>query len=171
MPLFPLCFDRSNLFFSRIFKGFNFRFPFTTQHDIRTTTRHVGSNSYCTGASGLGNNFRFLGVKFRVKNLMLDTRFVQATGHFFRSFDRCGTHQNRSIFSLVGFDIFNDCIVFFFYRKKHKVIKIDPLHRFVGRNYHHIQAINFAEFVSFCICSTRHTSEQRIQAEIILEGC
>src|SRR5699024_39004 len=40
----------------------------------------------------------------------------------------------------------------------------------MGRNYHHIKAINLHKLWGFSVCGTRHARQLVIQPEVVLEG-
>ena len=73
----PVGFNFFNLLCGRIFQRGNFCLPATTEHNICTTTRHIGRDSHRSRITCLSNNRRFVGVEFGVQDVVLNTGFGQ----------------------------------------------------------------------------------------------
>ena len=77
MTFLPCSFDRLNLFRRWIFQFIHFRFPVTSQHDIGTTSRHIGGDSDGSRIPCISDDFRFLCVELGVQHIMLNASFIQ----------------------------------------------------------------------------------------------
>ena len=77
----------------QIFPGHGLRVA--AQHDVGTTTSHVGGNGDGVGFAGLGHNGRFFFMVFGVEHLVLDALSFQKTAQLFGFFDGNGAHQHR----------------------------------------------------------------------------
>ncbi len=170
MALLPVCLNRGNLFFRRIFQSSHFGFPVTAQHNVGTTTGHVGGDGHSSGATCVSNNLCFAGVLFGVQYVVLNLGFGQLLRQILRCFNRSSTHQNRTLLRSYFADFFDDRVVFFFLSGVDHIVVIDTAYLFVGRDNHHIQVIDLHKLEGFGIGSTCHTTQLFIQTEIVLEG-
>ncbi len=66
-----------------------------TQHNVRTTARHIGSDGDHLGATRLGHDIRLACMLFGVEHLVGQLFLGQQFGNDFRIFDGCGSHQDR----------------------------------------------------------------------------
>ena len=171
VALFPLTLDRRNLFFRWIFKLSHFRFPVTTQHNVGTTTGHVGCDGNSPRATGVSNDLGFTRVFFRVQNIVWNLFFLEQLRHVFGGLNRCRTNQHRALLLYNAANFFNHRVVFFRLGSVDDVIMVETLDWLVGRNNHNIQPIDLVEFERFGICGTCHTRQFFVEAEVILEGC
>ncbi|SQB26205.1 Uncharacterised protein [Citrobacter koseri] len=71
MTNLPVRFDLRDLLWRWVFQLRHFSLPATAQHDVRTTTGHVGGDSDRSRVARLCDNRRFVGVEFGVQNVML----------------------------------------------------------------------------------------------------
>ena len=134
MAFLPCGFDCLNLFRRWIFQFIHFRFPVTSQHDIGTTSRHVGGDSNGSRITCIGDDFRFLCVEFGVQHIVFNTGFIQRIGKQFGFFNGDCTDQNRLVTCYTIFDVFNNGIEFVFFCFKHHISAIITNHRTIGRN-------------------------------------
>ncbi len=77
MTHLPVRFDFSDLLCGWLRQRGNLCLPATAQHNIGTTTGHVGGDGHRRRVARLGHDRRFVGVEFGVQNVVLDTRFGQ----------------------------------------------------------------------------------------------
>ena len=148
-------------------------FGITTQHNIRTTTSHIGGNGNCTQLTSLCNDLCFLCVILCVQDFVLDALSFQHAGEQFRFFNGNGTYQNRLSLFMTLSDLLNDCLILALFSAVDQVGVVDTLYRTVGRDRDNVQLVDLTEFVFLCHCSTGHTGQLGVQAEVVLEcdGC
>src|SRR5690606_3094955 len=79
-----------------------------TQHNIGTTTGHIGSDGDMTRHTSFSHDIGFTGVLLGVQHLVLDTRGVQACGDQLGVFNAGGTHQNRLTTFVAVLDVFQN---------------------------------------------------------------
>ena len=145
------------------------KFCITAQHNIRTTTSHVGCNGNCTQLTSLCNNFCFLCVILRIQDFVLDTLLLQHCGEQFGFFNGNRTNQYRLSFFVAFNNLFNDGTILCSFCPVNQIVPVNSLNWSVGRDCDNIQLVNFPEFVFFRHGSTSHTGELVIQTEIVLE--
>jgi hypothetical protein len=76
MPLLPGR-DYLLLFFrGKIRHSGKFYLQIATQHNVSTTTRHIGCDGHCAGLTGLCHDFGFARMLFGIQNLMLNLVFI-----------------------------------------------------------------------------------------------
>ncbi|CAH0240699.1 hypothetical protein SRABI106_02397 [Rahnella aquatilis] len=74
----PGSFDFCNFLIGGFFtQVFNFNLPAAAQHDIGTTTGHVGSDGHCAWLACLRDDIRFFSVEFGVQNAVRNACFGQ----------------------------------------------------------------------------------------------
>ena len=73
----PVGFDLRNLFRSRVFQLGDLSLPATAEHNVGTTTGHVGRNGHRRRITRLSDDIRFAGMEFRVQHVVLDARLRQ----------------------------------------------------------------------------------------------
>ena len=166
----PVGLNLSNLFRRWVFQLSHLGLPASAQHNIGTTTRHVGGDGYRCRITCLRNNIRFFGVEFGVQYVVLDARFRQLVRNHFGFFNGDGPHQNRLAFSSTLANVFDDRLNFFRFGHVHQVWHILTDHRTVGWNDHGIQLVDRAEFKRFGIGCTGHARQLLVQTEVVLEG-
>src|SRR5690606_21261352 len=83
VTFFPLGFTFLDFLWRRVFQFGDFCLPVTAEYNVSTATGHVSGDGYCTRHTRLSNNFCFLLMIFSIEYAMLNTRFIQAAGHFF----------------------------------------------------------------------------------------
>ena len=112
------------------------------QHNVSTTTSHVGSHGHLAGQTGASDDLGFLLVEFSVENIMLDVPALQQLGKVFRTLHRGGTHQNRLPLGHTFRNVLHHRGKFGFLGFIHQVSHVYPLRLFVGRNRHHIKLVD-----------------------------
>ena len=112
-----------------------FRYAFA-QHNVSTTTCHIGSNGNCAVLTSMRNNFCFLFVVLSVQNVMRNTTTFKHCRKFFRLSDRSSTYENRSTGFMTSFDFVNCSFVLSKLSFVDNVRSVGTNHRFVGRNNH-----------------------------------
>ena len=149
-----------------------FRYAFT-KHNVSTTTCHIGSNGNCAVLTSMRNNLCFFFVVLSVQNVMRNTTTFKHCRKFFRLCDRGSTYKNRSTRFMTSFDFVNCCFVLSKLSFVDNVRSVSTNHRFVGRNNHNAQTVDFLEFLFFGFSSTGHTSQLVVHTEVVLEsdGC
>ncbi|MNH01980.1 hypothetical protein D3C79_612060 [compost metagenome] len=147
-----------------------FTLPAAAQHDIGTTTGHVGGYGYCGSLTRIGHNIRFHGVEFGVQNLVFDPCLGQLTGNHFGFFNRDGPHQHRLAVGSPFTNIFNDRRDLLFFGHVDQIRHIFTDHWAVGRHHDGIELVDGAEFEGFGVRRTGHTGQLLIETEVVLEG-
>ncbi|UMX64131.1 hypothetical protein MJ588_05145 [Klebsiella pneumoniae] len=76
MAYLPVGFDFLNLLWRWVFQRSDFHLPATAEHNIGTTTRHVGGDGHRGRVARLGDDIRLAGgVEFGVQDVVLDAGF------------------------------------------------------------------------------------------------
>ena len=169
MALGPFRLDPGNLLFRGVLHGRDFVLPVTAEYDIGTTTGHVGGDGDCARPARLGNDMSFGFVLLGVQDLVFDPRLLEQHRKKLGSLDRRGTHEDRAPFGGDILDLINDRVEFLFLSQIHQIVVVSPLNRLVGRNDHHVEAVDLTEFESFGVCGTGHAGQLVVKPEIILE--
>ena len=144
--------------------------PVTTQHNVGTTTGHVGGDGHSPRTPGLSHDIGFHGVELGVQHLMLDALLVEHVGDQFGVFDGDGAHQHRAPLGHTILDILHDGRVFLFGRQVDQIARIFAHHGAVGRQHYGVETINLLEFKGFGIGSPRHPRQLVVDPEVVLEG-
>ena len=82
MSLHPGC--PSCLFCRLVLDPRELGFKVSAQHNIGSTTRHIGCDGDHTRTASLRNNLRFLFVVFSVQHLVLDARLLEVVRELLR---------------------------------------------------------------------------------------
>ncbi len=166
----PGGFQLGNLLAGRVLQLGDLCLPVTAQHDVGTTTGHVGGDGDRTCLTGLGNDLRFHGVELGVQHLVRDLLLGQDAGEQLGVLDRDGTNQYRLAALHTLTDIFDDGGILLIGGQVDQIAHVLAHHWFVGRDNHGIQAINLLEFKGFGIRSTGHARQLVVETEVVLEG-
>lgn len=83
-------------------------FQTTAQHDVRTTTGHVGGDGDRSRPTGLGDDVGFLLMMLGIEHLMRHTGLAQDAGQQFRVLDRRGADQHRLAMFDAILDVLDD---------------------------------------------------------------
>src|SRR5437588_2236114 len=142
----------------------------STQHNVGTAAGHVGGYSDGPTTPGLGNDLRLACVVFRIEYIMGYALPFELLGQVLRVLDRSGTNQDRYTLFVQHLDVFNHGIIFCFGCAIDQVGQVLANHRFMRRDLHNIQLIDFIQFFRLCDGGTRHTGQLLIQAEKVLVG-
>ena len=129
-----------------------------TEHNIGTTTCHIGSDSDHAWPPRLGNNLCFLLVVLRIQHLVLNTCLLEVLREFLRGLYRGCPHQNRCFVLDNASCLFDDRLELLLLRHEDQVVHVLTFHRDIGGDNHTLEAINLAEFERFGIRRTRHTT-------------
>ena len=130
---------------------------FLIQLDIRTTARHVGCDGNRPVDTGVGYDLGLHLVELRIEHLVFYAAPFQQAAQLFRSIDIDGAHQHRLSFGMRllhrrhdGAQLLFPCLIY-------TVLMIDTRNRFIGRNRHHVHAVDIAKFLFFRQSRTGHT--------------
>ena len=170
MQLLPFALDGFNLLVSRVFQFAQLSLPVTTQHNVGTTTSHVGGNGNSARATGLSHDIGFHCVELGIQHLVLDALLVQHVGDQLGVLDGDGTHQHRAPFGDAILDVLDDRRILLFGGQINQVTGILTHHGTVGWQHHGIETIDLLELEGFGIRSTRHTCQLLVNTEVVLEG-
>ena len=138
------------------------------QHNVSTTTSHVGSHGHLAGQTGASDDLGFLLVEFSVENIMLDVPALQQLREVFRTLHRGGAHQNRLPLGHTFRNVLHHRGEFGFLGFIHQVSHVYPLRLFVGRNRHHIKLVDLVQLGSFGFSGAGHAGKLVIKPEVIL---
>ena len=83
-------------------------FSVTAQHDIGTTSCHVGSDGNSAVLTGLSNDLSFLSVLLGVEDFVLDALSLQHSGEELRLLDGNCTNEDRLSFIVTLDDLVDD---------------------------------------------------------------
>ena len=142
----------------------------TAQHNIRTTTGHIGGDGHCAEFTGLGNNLCLALVVLGVKHIVLDMLFLQQLGQLLTLLNADGTHQHRLALFVAGLDLLDHGPELACLGLEDHIRVVHTDQRFVGGDLHHIQLVDFAELGGLGGGRTGHTGQLLVQTEVILEG-
>ncbi|MPM66462.1 hypothetical protein SDC9_113369 [bioreactor metagenome] len=117
----PVGFNLCNLLWRWVFQRGHFSLPTTAQHNIGTTTSHVGGDGHRRRIARLRDDGRFVGVEFCVQNVVLDARFGQLVRNHFGFLNGDSPHQSRLTICGTLFNIFNDRLNFFRFGHVHQI--------------------------------------------------
>ena len=132
-------------------------FHFWRKFNIRTTTRHVRSDSYHTLATCLGYDVRLALVQLGIQYVVRDFAQVQHSAQQFTDFHRSSTNQHWATCFNQLRNLINHGVVFLALGAIDTVVHIFASDRAIGRNNHHIQFVDIPELACLCFRSTRHT--------------
>ena len=141
-----------------------------SQHDIRTTPRHVGGYSHSPFLACHGYDFSLFLMIFGIKNRVGNPPFFQFMAKVFRHVNGDGADKDR-LSSFIKFgNIIHDRFKFFFFGFIDHIRKIMPDHGLVGGNHRNIQIVYFFELSRLGISRTGHACKFIIHSKIILKG-
>ena len=177
MQRFPFVVQHLNLTLLFVFAQFlifvdelGLFFHIAAQHDVGTSTGHIGGDGDGTRTTGLRDDVRFAFVLFGVQNIVRNLRLCEQIGQQFRGFNRGRTNQCRLTALHAVFDVFNHRLEFFLCRAIDQILLISANDRAIGRNDHGFQTVNLLEFVGFGVRRAGHAAEFFVHAEVVLEG-
>ena len=127
------------------------------QFDIRTTARHVGSDCDRPVNTGVGYDLGLHLVELRIEHLVFYATPFQQAAQLFRSINIDGAHQHRLSFGMRLLHRRHDGTQFLFPCLIYTVLMIDTRNRFIGRNRHHVHAVDIAELLFLRQSRTGHT--------------
>ena len=142
----------------------------TAQHDVGTTTGHVGCDGDSILFTCLRDDFRFFFMVFCIQYFMLDTACLQHFTEHFRLVDGDGTDQNRLVLFMALLDLCDNRQIFSMLIFKDNVVMVDTDDGFIGRNLDNVQMIDFSELSFFGHTGTGHAGQFFIGTEEVLEG-
>ena len=142
---------------------------FLIQLDIRTTSRHIGSDRHRAVQSGICHDLRFHLMVFRIQDIVLDPLFFQHLTEQFRYLDRDRTDQNRLSGRMCTDHFVHDRTIFLRFCLVDRIVKILSLYRFVRRNLHNVHSVNITELFFFRQSRTCHTALLLKLIEQVLE--
>ena len=151
------------------FYGSNAFFDIAAQHDVRSTTGHVGGDGDGFGATRLCHDVRFTRMLFGIEHLVRQACLGEHLGQQLRQLDGGGTYQHRLTAFVTFADVVDGSFVFFVSSFVNPVELVRALARFVGRNQHGFQTVNFLELVGLGVGGSSHATQLLIQAEVVLK--
>ena len=145
-------------------------FQTATEHDIGSTTRHVGRDGHRARAPGVLDDACFALVLLGVQDFVRDVLFLEKTCQIFTGLDRGGSNQNRLTLFNTFLDVLNDRVVLFALGEEDKVCTIITHHRAVCGYDNNLKPIDLLEFKGLGVSRTRHSCELVVEAEVVLVG-
>ena len=140
------------------------------KQDVGAAARHVGGDGHHAEPSGLGHDLGFLGVVFGVQHHVFDAAPLQHRRDLLRLFDADGSDEHGpAIFLLLG-DVGDDGVVLLDRRPVDQVGFLDPAHRLVGRNHHHVELVDLVELRCLGLGRAGHAGQPGVLAEVVLKG-
>ena len=140
------------------------------EHNVGTTTGHIGGNGDRARTTGLRDDVRFTFVLFRVQYIVRDFFLFQQSREQLGGFDRSRANQSRLTALDTILDVRNHRVELFLCRTVDQVLFVGADDRTIGRDDHGFQTVNLLEFVRFGVRRTGHTAEFFVHAEVVLEG-
>ncbi len=150
--------------------GLGHKLRVAAQADVRAASGHVGGDGHRSFAARLGHNLGFLLVELGVKHLMLHAAGLQQLAEHLRLLDGNGAHQNRLAFLVVLHNVLNHRLELGLGGFVNHVRAVLPDHGPVGGNLHHVQLVDFREFLLLGHGRAGHAGELLVHAEIVLKG-
>ena len=163
--------------------------------DVGAATGHVGGDGDGAGHARLRHDIGFLLVEARVQHREefrglavargfielqqpvgireVDQRIAMALhefGELLGLLDGRGAHQHGLQLLVRAFDLAQDRLQLFLAGAIDLVILVEALHRAVGGDLHHIQPVDFGEFVGLRGCGAGHARQLLVETEVVLEG-
>ena len=140
------------------------------EHDVGTTTGHVGGDSDRAGTTGLGDDRRFLLVELGVEHVVRDAALGELLGQVLRALDAGGTDQNRLALLVPLDDVVDHCVELGLLGLVDQVGLVDADHRPVGRDRDHAEAVGLVQLGGLGLGGTGHAGQLVVEAEVVLQG-
>src|SRR5690606_4841596 len=137
----------------------NLGLPATAKDDVGTTTGHVGGDGHGAGATGLGDDLRFLLMVLGVQYLVGDSFLLQQVGDHLGGLDRGDTHQHRTATFHAALEVRHDGRGLLLDGQVDQVVVVLADHRLVDGNHHHVQAVDLTEFEGLSIGGACHAGQ------------
>ena len=131
-------------------------FDVAAQYDIGTATGHIGCDRDRFRAAGLGDDFRFARMLFRIEHIVRQLGFVQDARQQFGVFNRGGADQYRLAALVAILDIDQHRLILLLRGLVDLILAILTLIRPVLRNDHSFQSVNLLELIGFGIGCAGH---------------
>ena len=128
-----------------------------TELNISAASSHVGSDGNRTFLTSFGHDLGLLRVKLGVQNTVHDFVTFEHTREQLGSFDRGSPYEDGLTFFVSLLNRLNHGVEFFPTCLEHNVIQINTYIRFIRRDDHDAEAVNFVELGGFRLCRPRHT--------------
>ena len=154
-----ICFDDLDLLFN-----------IAAQHDVGTTTGHVGGDGDHLRTTSLRNDFGFAGMLLGVEHVVLQLGLGENAGQQLGIFNRGRTNEHRLTTLVAILNVLDHRHVLFLRGFVHLILTILTGARTIRRNHHGFEVVDFLEFVGFSIGSTGHAGELAVHTEIVLES-
>src|SRR5262249_29200988 len=145
------------------------RVRFLGEFDVGTATGHVGGDRDVAGqltvnvfvlVASAGDDVRLALVLLGVEHFMLDAVFAsQRAAQHLAFFDARGTDQNRTALAALFLDLVDNRFVLLFLGAIDAIFVVDANHRTIGRDAHHVELIDLAEFLGFGLGGAGHAAE------------
>jgi len=149
--------------------GFNDFFNATAQHNIRSTTRHIGGDRNVARLASLSHDLRLSSMLLSIQNFVTQTCLIQQARKQLGVFDTRCSHKNGLPALLTIPNIFENRIKFFTCCFKNLIILIGTHHRAIGRHNDCFKSVNFLKLERFSIRRTRHPTKLFVHTEKILK--
>ena len=107
-----------------------------------------------------------LGIKHFVLYLAHVEHLAEQLGYFNR---RCTNEHRAALFAQV-FNLVDNGSVLFSCRFVHAVVHVVTCDGAVGGNFHHVKFVDVPKLACLGRCSTRHTRQLVVHAEVVLQG-
>ena len=140
------------------------------EHDIGTTTGHIGGDGDGALAAGDRDDLGLAGVLLRVEHLMVDARHVEQRGDDLGGLDGCGTQQHRLALGVALGDVLDDGGQLLLLGAEDEVVLVLADHRLVRRDRQHAQLVGAHELGGLGLGGTGHAGELVVHAEVVLQG-
>ena len=141
----------------------------TTEHDVRSSTRHIGGDGHGTAATGLSNDDGFPRVILGVQHLVLNASLGKHPGELLALLHAGGSDQDRLAFLVSSNDVLDHLTVLSLFIAVNQVRLVFSDHRPVGRDRNHTKRVGAHELRGFGLCGSRHTGKLCVEAEVVLK--
>ena len=109
-------------------------------------------------------------MKFCIQDLMRYLAHLKHLGEHLRNLHAGGTYKNGASTGAHEFNLLDDCLIFLSLGAINTVVHVLTNNGTIGRNLNHIELVDVPELACLCDCSTRHTSQFVVHAEVVLQG-
>ena len=140
------------------------------EHDVGAAPRHVRCDRDAAALPGIGDDIRLFLVQLGVEHGVLNAELVQHPAQALTFLDACGSNQDGLPLPMPLGDLVDHGAVFAVLALVDQVGLVEPHHRPVGRNRHHLEGVDLAELLRLGDRRTGHARELVVEAEEVLEG-
>ncbi len=141
-----------------------------TEHDVGTTTGHVGGHGDGALVAGERHDLGLVRVCLGVQHAVRDAALAQQLGEVLGLLDRDRADEDGLALAVALGDVVGDGVVLRLLGPVDEVGLVDALHRLVGRDRDHAELVDLVELRGLGHGRTGHAGELLVEAEVVLQG-